>query len=193
MDGRGLSSPAPRVCSTKTRIKTQLWKEKWCHLPLLREYVPLKQGLRPENNLRNTECVSTPRVCSTKTRIKTQKSRRAHPWMYLREYVPLKQGLRLLVHRYSAHQITPRVCSTKTRIKTVHWTHVRLPSSPPRVCSTKTRIKTYVISADNPQQLAPRVCSTKTRIKTSPLTFLIHFSTLREYVPLKQGLRQPSR
>ena len=62
---------APRVCSTKTRIKThgQLWKGKWCHL---REYVPLKQGLRLIGCELVEEVGRTPRVCSTKTRIKTQ-------------------------------------------------------------------------------------------------------------------------
>ena len=62
---------SPRVCSTKTRIKT-VNSPSLLLKATLRGYVPLKQGLRHfpfiifEGNNR------TPRVCSTKTRIKTQ-------------------------------------------------------------------------------------------------------------------------
>ena len=61
----------------------------------LREYVPLKQGLRQEFPILNNNA----------------------PW--LREYVPLKQGLRLIIiSPLSFLSETPRVCSIKTRIKT---------------------------------------------------------------------------
>ena len=64
----------------------------------LREYLPLKQGLRHILHLKVLYALSTPRVSSIKTRIKTK------AFLYnkrnsieLREYLPLKQGLRLLI------------------------------------------------------------------------------------------------
>ena len=83
----------PRVCSTKTRIKTYCYYFNVVRL-VLREYVPLKQGLRLPS-LGKVSWDSTPRVCSTKTRIKT----------------PTRA-----VNGVPAD--SPRVCSTKTRIKT---------------------------------------------------------------------------
>ena len=47
MRGMLQASPPPRVCSTKTRIKTLFGNVSYFHIP-------------------------TPRVCSTKTRIKTE-------------------------------------------------------------------------------------------------------------------------
>ena len=132
----------------------------------LREYVPLKQGLRQKASPSKTPC--TPRVCSTKTRIKTSRS-----------------------NTVGVVALPPRVCSTKTRIKTILTvTHSSPSTSPPRVCSTKTRIKTLVCSWEDIKVFTPRVCSTKTRIKTTCLcTIGEEELALREYVPLKQGLR----
>ena len=59
----------------------------------------------------------------------------------------------------------------------------------PRVCSTKTRIKTLSLLYKSQLFLTPRVCSTKTRIKTVMVDRNKVSLTLREYVPLKQGLR----
>ena len=133
----------------------------------LREYVPLKQGLRQERFC----CLFNLRP--------------------LREYVPLKQGLRPpSLGPTTLFAISPRVCSTKTRIKTLNfWIDHDLNHSP-RVCSTKTRIKTIicyplntsdhlreyvplkqglrlVLLYEDVEHAAPRVCSTKTRIKTT--------------------------
>ena len=88
---------------------------------LLREYVPLKQGLRPSVPFGINVLLISPRVCSIKTRIKTRVLLHATISVCLREYVPLKQGLR----RRSQNElpsgvVTPRVCSLKTRIKTTN-------------------------------------------------------------------------
>ena len=108
----------PRVCSTKTRIKTQRLGLVGLGCPL-REYVPLKQGLRLDMNVLRLQC-EAPRVCSAKTRIKTNASYCVLDIERLREYVPLKQGLRRRKKNWTmpVRLSTPRVCSTKTRIKT---------------------------------------------------------------------------
>ena len=106
---------------------------------MLREYVPLKQGLRLWGITWSSATRPPPRVCSTKTRIKTK----VHPTIINTD-------------------ITPRVCSTKTRIKTL-WRCLRvLIRCPPRVCSTKTRIKTFYHEIIHTNRNPPRVCSTKT-------------------------------
>ena len=62
----------------------------------------------------------------------------------------------------------------------------------PRACSTKTRIKTRIIISLQSATIAPRACSTKTRIKTGhPSVQQSVLESLREHVPLKQGLRHP--
>ena len=68
---------APRVCSTKTRIKTLLIVLETASIEL-REYVPLKQGLRLGAVAQSNNFLS-PRVCSTKTRIKTKIYFPKHP------------------------------------------------------------------------------------------------------------------
>ena len=85
-----------RVYSSKTRIKTspQLYRVKY--LQQLKEYIPVKQGLRLID-------ISTPvmfqisqRVYSSKTRIKTiVYSFPTDTPSGLKEYIPVKQGLRL--------------------------------------------------------------------------------------------------
>ena len=86
----------------------------------------------------------------------------------LREYLPLKQGLRLhYLKTITCRQQTPRVSSIKTRIKTGQSLDLWQSSCAPRVSSIKTRIKTRMPLA---QQQDP--------------------CYLREYLPLKQGLRQ---
>ena len=62
---------------------------------MLKEYVPLKQGLRPEPAPSCCIVEVTQRVCSIKTRIKTSSSGiTMYSSKMLKEYVPLKQGLR---------------------------------------------------------------------------------------------------
>ena len=142
----------------------------------LREYVPLKQGLRPVLNGVNGYYLMAPRVCSTKTRIKTNPTLALVLYGILREYVPLKQGLRQhQVRCYPFAVRAPRVCSTKTRIKTLTFGFLTSSEITPRVCSTKTRIKT-VEEVGRSRILTPRVCSTKTRIKTEKREFLLTYA-----------------
>ena len=63
----------------------------------LREYLPLKQGLRHIFSSTNIT------------------------FMFLREYLPLKQGLRLTNCLTSCTDGTQRVSSIKTRIKTLQY------------------------------------------------------------------------
>ena len=85
----------------------------------LREYGPLKQGLRQSDTANSTKTHYSPRVWSTKTRIKTLHLGISENKSYLREYGPLKQGLRLTQYIIYVFFISsPRVWSTKTRIKT---------------------------------------------------------------------------
>ena len=85
----------------------------------LREYGPLKQGLRQSDTANSTKTHYSPRVWSTKTRIKTPTAVLHAPATILREYGPLKQGLRLTQYIIYVFFISsPRVWSTKTRIKT---------------------------------------------------------------------------
>ena len=90
----------------------------------LREYVPLKQGLR----LRGLSFITALSALREYVPLK-QGLRRGIIYctgagIVLREYVPLKQGLRRQQAPSRSWHYPPRVCSTKTRIKT---TRVRLP------------------------------------------------------------------
>ena len=60
----------------------------------LREYLPLKQGLRHHNFSVFVRFPVSPRVSSIKTRIKTPLHLPFRQSEGLREYLPLKQGLR---------------------------------------------------------------------------------------------------
>ena len=60
----------------------------------LREYLPLKQGLRHDSLQMKHSHHHAPRVSSIKTRIKTNKETKITLLSPLREYLPLKQGLR---------------------------------------------------------------------------------------------------
>ena len=86
-----------RTTSTKTRIKTQQLMRLLRYQLLLREQLPLKQGLRPHQSLIED----------------------LEYHLHLREQLPLKQGLRQQFLRYCGiSTTTQRTTSTKTRIKT---------------------------------------------------------------------------
>ena len=71
---------------------------------MLREYGPLKQGLRLPYISATLGVCSSPRVWSTKTRIKTQQAESQDIYhVALREYGPLKQGLRPSSNIYKLH------------------------------------------------------------------------------------------
>ena len=114
-------------------------------------------------------------------------------------------GLRMIIFSRLSAFVSPKnsyLCSVRGTfflLKTdkyseftsvILWNSVRCKSCSPRVCSTKTRIKTELFHTFKAKNLAPRVCSTKTRIKTRTMSTLWMRWPLREYVPLKQGLRQ---
>ena len=126
---KGLPVHPQRTTSTKTRIKTHI--SDYC-LPLskmLREQLPLKQGLRHLQQSPYFCLYCSQRTTSTKTRIKTggplllrtesQRLREQLPLKQLREQLPLKQGLRhKKAARASSAASSQRTTSTKTRIKT---------------------------------------------------------------------------
>ena len=160
-----MNLPSPRVCSTKTRIKTS--KDGSLRAIFhLREYVPLKQGLRLLWN------IAKGLLCCLREYVPLKQGLRQIVFIfllflhYLREYVPLKQGLRLLMSISTLFFITPRVCSTKTRIKTVGKI----------ICVKLDYLREYV-----PLKQGLRLTEHEHRL-------IIAFC-LREYVPLKQGLR----
>ena len=110
-----------RLYSTKTRIKTKARKAFKSAFFTLRDYIPLKQGLRQD-----AMCL----------------------WYnlgILRDYIPLKQGLRRPVKRHlDSGRAAQRLYSTKTRIKTSRERHHNLDTAhSQRLYSTKTRIKTF--------------------------------------------------
>ena len=163
-------------------------------LPLvrLREYLPLKQGLRLRRAVLLHGRSDSPRVSSIKTRIKTYQDIQYNLYQtLLREYLPLEQGLRhLRAFQLRKHVDSPRVSSIKTRIKTAHGIVKVKIMIPPRVSSIKTRIKTGFNCHSEATGNSPRVSSIKTRIKTK-YQFLLprRAHSLREYLPLEQGLR----
>ena len=63
--------------------------------PLLREYVPLKQGLRPTNDFRIIDTKTLREYVPLKQGLRPRKCQTTFgTHSNLREYVPLKQGLR---------------------------------------------------------------------------------------------------
>ena len=85
----------------------------------LREYVPLKQGLRRYETSFLTTIYTLREYVPLKQGLRLAIPPRLEGGASLREYVPLKQGLRrfFIVFNLSM-RLSPRVCSTKTRIKT---------------------------------------------------------------------------
>ena len=111
---------APRVSSIKTRIKTNLFILFLTIHPFLREYLPLKQGLRLKLSVLNSKLKVLREYLPLK-----QGLRQSYGcfslflFHFLREYLPLKQGLRPYGRRVPEHYfLPPRVSSIKTRIKT---------------------------------------------------------------------------
>ena len=156
---------APRVSSIKTRIKTNK-ETKITLLSPLREYLPLKQGLR-QQFLVQKHIQFPPRVSSIKTRIKTHEHSSLVEQRSLREYLPLKQGLRHILHLKVLYALsTPRVSSIKTRIKT----------------------KAFLYNKRNSIELREYL-PLKQGLRLLILLLLLKAAVLREYLPLKQGLR----
>ena len=95
-------------------------------------------------------------------------------------------------HCYNSWQslpYCPRLSSITTRIKTPQEDNNPTSGASPRLSSITTRIKTFRIPHVAKTVLRPRLSSITTRIKT-PLTFAVPRGvTVRDYLPLQQGLR----
>ena len=135
---------------------------------LVREHIPLEQGLR----------LSYP----------------ARWWSFIRvrEHIPLEQGLRPFA-AFGAASVAcgQRAYSIRTRIKT----HIPLPLlvsfHSQRAYSIRTRIKTVGNNVGRSLRCCQRAYSIRTRIKTG----LLHHNRscrlcVREHIPLEQGLRR---
>ena len=134
---------------------------------LLREYLPLKQGLRLIR-IHSSAIYRPQRVSSIKTRIKTNEIKHfALFLMKLREYLPLKQGLR---------RIREPACTQQR-----HLTQ--------RVSSIKTRIKTLLLLAICRIRALREYLPLKQGLRLTILHSGADNKNLREYLPLKQGLR----
>ena len=132
----------------------------------------------------------------------------------VREHIPLEQGLRLLPPSIAIIVYGQRAYSIRTRIKTralhknrlkTHGqraysirTRIKTPSRPlwpfelmlcQRAYSIRTRIKTSFGSGSKPKAIRQRAYSIRTRIKTQKPLTLRHIRSVREHIPLEQGLR----
>ena len=135
--------PAQRVSSIKTRIKTQRHEDLWIDFTctqrvssiktriktlqsclgirdnLLRECLPLKQGLRLPNSEPLIKFPILRECLPLKQGLRQFRASWFSTLIGLRECLPLKQGLRPDVKLYNrVHDHTQRVSSIKTRIKT---------------------------------------------------------------------------
>ena len=111
---------AQRVYSNKTRIKTHCKFIFTAIRPNLKEYIPIKQGLRQYTNFFSSKEIYLKEYIPIKQGLRPKLTTNyMMEDTVLKEYIPIKQGLRPL--RASIHQFTvfsQRVYSSKTRIKT---------------------------------------------------------------------------
>ena len=86
---------------------------------LVRDYLPLQQGLRPSRRIFTCHSVHSQRLSSTTTRIKTPAATTLScRGLGVRDYLPLQQGLRQLPSCHRELLQGQRLSSTTTRIKT---------------------------------------------------------------------------
>ena len=113
---------------------------------LVRDYLPLQQGLRPSRRIFTCHSVHSQRLSSTTTRIKTPAATTLScRGLGVRDYLPLQQGLRQLDFPFIIliFLLGQRLSSTTTRIKTLlSYKGVTMLSNSQRLSSTTTRIKT---------------------------------------------------
>ena len=132
---------------------------------LLREHIPIEQGLRREEDF-NTESVLPQRAYSNRTRIKTPSIGQRPTNSRLREHIPIEQGLRLNPLCCSIDENPQRAYSNRTRIKTrINWLRIILWAQ--RAYSNRTRIKTFCKSIIAFAISTQRAYSNRTRIKTT--------------------------
>ncbi len=112
---------AQRVYSNKTRIKTHCKFIFTAIRPNLKEYIPIKQGLRQYTNFFSSKEIYLKEYIPIKQGLRPKLTTNyMMEDTVLKEYIPIKQGLRPL---RAATDIlfldkTQRVYSSKTRIKT---------------------------------------------------------------------------
>ena len=87
---------------------------------LVREHIPLEQGLRLSSKIAKIRSVPSQRAYSIRTRIKTNEwNSLSISTIIVREHIPLEQGLRLLKSCAERTSVTgQRAYSIRTRIKT---------------------------------------------------------------------------
>ena len=113
----------------------------------LREYVPLKQGLRLDLFVVICYCISLREYVPLKQGLRPRTISLYNSLkLLLREYVPLKQGLRLAVFGLSFITADLReYVPLKQGLRLFSHLTITLMLCAPRVCSTKTRIKTALL------------------------------------------------
>ena len=134
----------------------------------VRDHIPLKQGLRHTGGW-SSSCCDT----------------------WVRDHIPLKQGLRHFIQSKGNKNLIVRDhIPLKQGLRRIHsCMRESLLLRGPRPYSIKTRIKTNLCASLICRRFRPRPYSIKTRIKTA-LTFAITITiTVRDHIPLKQGLR----
>ena len=108
-----------RPYSIRTRIKTRYQRLINSHVFLVRDHIPLEQGLRRSCSQFTIYLFKSQRPYSIRTRIKTP-SCRCRAWQSkVRDHIPLEQGLRRNVHYPVFVQLSQRPYSIRTRIKTL--------------------------------------------------------------------------
>ena len=134
---------------------------------MLREHIPLKQGLRPLIQLSGSSLMNPQRAYSIKTRIKTTfLVSAARTISMLREHIPLKQGLRQII---------------RTRKANIRYLREHIP--------LKQGLRPRMFKCVSSVLISQRAYSIKTRIKTHLDLAAKAVRPLREHIPLKQGLR----
>ena len=91
---------------------------------MVRDYLPLQQGLRLARITAVIAQPASPRLSSITTRIKTLANLRFLAFFAVRDYLPLQQGLRLTFRvLIGERSLRPRLSSITTRIKTQSHNH----------------------------------------------------------------------
>ncbi len=184
---------------------------------MVKDYLPLQQGLRHVGFWRvkkatfsqrlssittrikthlqgcHAQALLSQRLSSITTRIKTQTRSPTSPagWM-VKDYLPLQQGLRPLMRVLALNRTScQRLSSITTRIKTSYsYLSIQEPSCQ-RLSSITTRIKTPSSAREDRYPRCQRLSSITTRIKTGINDTFPGFEGVKDYLPLQQGLRQP--
>ena len=160
-----------RLSSTTTRIKTCQPFTKASLSLIVRDYLPLQQGLR-------RKCPPRPRIqkivrdyLPLQQGLRLLSNVKSEQRNKVRDYLPLQQGLRLLdlVFLKRLRLTGQRLSSTTTRIKTK--------------CETLIDKRAMLVRDYLPLQQGLRLLGVAEGRKSD---------LVRDYLPLQQGLRQPA-